>query len=104
MDYNFPRQTISWRKKTKEWCKDCIRFADTHSVLSSSAVRKSVAHKTLNYNLLNGEIDMRDMMKVLNSQGFKFKRKDMFGKIEHYPIINRCVDVLSVRRLLHRWI
>ena len=94
MDYNFPRQTISWRKKTKEWCKDCIRFADTHSVLSSSAVRKSVAHKTLNYNLLNGEIDMRDMMKVLNSQGFKFKRKDMFGKIEHYPIVNRCVDVL----------
>lgn len=94
MDYNFPRQTISWRKKTKEWCKDCIRFADTHSVLSSSAVRKSVAHKTLNYNLLNGEIDMRDMMKVLNSQGFKFKRKDMFGKIQHYPIVNRCIDVL----------
>lgn len=94
MDYNFPRQSISYKKKTAEWCKQCMKFADTHSILSSSSVRKTVAHKKLNYDLLNGEINMADLIKVLNPQGFKFERKDMFNKINHYPIINKVISLL----------
>lgn len=94
MNYNFPRQAISWRKKTKEWVKDCIKFADANSILSSSTVRKSIAHKKLNYDLLNGKLDMRDLMAVLNPSGFKFERKDINTAIPHYPIVNRCIDVL----------
>lgn len=95
MNYNFPRQTISWKKKTKEWCKECIMFADHYSLLSSSVVRKSVAHKKQNYDLLNGKLDMRDLINVLNSSGFKYERKDIYTPIPHYPIVNRCVDVLT---------
>ena len=94
MDYNFPRQSISYKKKTKEWCKECMKFADTHSILSSSSVRKTAAHKKLNYDLLNGDIHMDDLIKVLNPQGFKFERKDMFSKINHYPIINKVINLL----------
>ena len=94
MDYNFPRQSISYKKKTKDWCKQCMKFADTHSILSSSSVRRTAAHKKLNYDLLNGEIHMSDLMKVLNSQGFKYERKDMFSKINHYPIINKVINLL----------
>ena len=94
MRYTFPRQAISWRKKTKEWVKGCIKFADSHSLLSSSNVRKSVAHKKLNYDLLNGKLDMKDLIGVLNPNGFKFERKDMYTLIPHYPVINRCIDVL----------
>ena len=94
MDYNFPRQSISYKKKTLDWCKQCIKYADTHSVLADSSVRRTVAHKKLNYDLLNGKVDMKDLIKLLNVQGFKFERKDMFTAIPHYPIVNRCVDVL----------
>jgi hypothetical protein len=94
MKYNFPRQAISWRKKTLEWCKDCIKYADANAIFSSSTVRASIAHKKLNYDLLNGKLDMNDLMAVLNPSGFKFEREDMFKPIPHYPIVNRCIDVL----------
>ena len=94
MDYNFPRQSISYKKKTDQWRKDCMKFADSHSVLSSSTVRRTIAHKKLNYDLLNGEVNMADLIKVLNPQGFKFEKKDMFSKINHYPIINKVIKLL----------
>ena len=37
---------------------------------------------------------MADLIKVLNPQGFKFERKDMFSKINHYPIINKVIKLL----------
>lgn len=95
MKYNFPRQSLPYRKKTKEWCKDCIKFADSHSVLSSSTVRKTIAHKKLNYDLLNGKLNMADLIKVLNPEGFKFEKKDMYNtKINHYPIVNKVIELL----------
>ena len=94
MKYNFPRQSLPYRKKTKEWCKECIKFADSHSVLSSSVVRKTIAHKKLNYDLLNGKLNMADLIKVLNPQGFKYEKKDMFTPINHYPIINKVIELL----------
>ena len=94
MEYNLPRQNISYKKKTQEWAKECVKYADTHSMLSSTSVRKTIAHKKLNYDLLNGKVDMKDLMKLLNTQGFKFERKDIYTPIPHYPIINRCIDVL----------
>ena len=94
MRYNFPRQTLPYRKKTKEWAKDCIKFADTNSILSSSIVRKTVAHKKLNYDLLNGKLNMKDLMDTVNPQGFKYERKDILKPINHYPIINKVINLL----------
>ena len=94
MNYNFPRQSLPYRKKTKEWMKDCIKFADSHSVLSDSNVRKTVAHKKLNYDLLDGKLNMEDLIKVLNPQGFKYEKRDMFTPINHYPIINKVINLL----------
>ena len=94
MRYNFPRQTLPYRKKTNEWAKDCIKFADTNSVLSSSIVRKTIAHKKLNYDLLNGKLNMKDLMDCINPQGFKYERKDILKPINHYPIINKVINLL----------
>ena len=94
MRYNFPRQTLSYRKKTKEWVKDCIKFADSNSILSSSVVRKTVAHKKLNYDLLNGKLNMKDLNDVINPQGFKYEREDILKPINHYPIINKVINLL----------
>lgn len=94
MRYNFPRQTLPYRKKTKEWAKDCIKFADANSILSSSVVRKTVAHKKLNYDLLNGKLNMKDLMDVINPQGFKYEREDILKPINHYPIINKVINLL----------
>lgn len=93
MNTTFPRQCIPYRNKTKEWAKQCIRYADNNSLLSSSTVRKTVAHKKLNYDLLNGKLHMDDLQAILNPEGFKFSRKDN-KPIVHYPVVNRMLEVL----------
>ena len=44
----FPRQALPHSKKTKKWAEECVRFADRNTVLSSSLVRKTIAHKKIN--------------------------------------------------------
>ena len=93
MNNTFPRQCISYRKKTKEWAKQCIKYADSNSLLSSSTVRKTIAHKKLNYDLLNGKLHMDDLQAILNPEGFKFNKKDD-KPLVHYPIVNKMLEVL----------
>lgn len=42
---NFPRQMLPFSKKTKQWRKDCLLWANQKTFFNYSLVRKSVIHK-----------------------------------------------------------
>ena len=87
-----PSQAISFNKKTKEWRKKHLDFADSKSFFNYSLVRKSVIHKKINYDLLQGKLHMSDLEFILNpdhlSAGF------IPDRIQHYSIINSKLNVL----------
>ena len=87
-----PSQAIPFNKKTKEWRKKHLDFADSKSFFNYSLVRKSVIHKKINYDLLQGKLHMSDLEFILNpdhlSAGF------IPDRIQHYSIINSKLNVL----------
>lgn len=88
----FPRQALPRSKKTKEWCKKCIKAADDNSVISSSMIRRTVAHKKINYDLMSGKLDMKDLEVSVNPEGFELGIPT--AKIQHYPIINKQIFLM----------
>ena len=97
-NYNaFPKQQLSFKSKTKAWRKKCVDWADNKTFLSSNLVRNTVWHKQINYDLLNGKINMRDMQSVVNpdNQTASF----IPDKIPHYPIMNSKLNVLRGEEL-----
>ena len=47
----FPRQQLSFSKKTKQWRKQCVDWADGKTFFNHNLIRKSVMHKKINYDL-----------------------------------------------------
>lgn len=88
----FPPQQLPFSKKTKAWRKKVCDWADSKTFFNCSLVRKSVIHKKINYDLLNGKVHLDDMMLVINPDhmdaGF------IPDEIQHYPIINSKLNVL----------
>lgn len=93
----FPRQQLSFRSKNKAWRKKCVDWADNKTFLSSDLVRTTVWHKQINYDLLNGKVNMRDMQSIINpdNQTAAF----IPDKIPHYPIMNSKLNVLRGEEL-----
>ena len=93
----FPRQQLSYKSKNKAWSKKCVDWADNKTVLSSNLVRTTVWHKQINYDLLNGKINMKDMQSIINpdNQTASF----IPDKIPHYPIMNSKINVLRGEEL-----
>lgn len=89
---DFPRQQISSKKKTDKWRKSCVDWADDKTYNGSSLVRKTVKHKRINYDLINGKIHMSDLMDVINPDGINASY--IPEKIVHYPIMNSKINVL----------
>lgn len=89
---NFPRQMLPFSKKTKEWRKSCLLWANQKTFFNYSLVRKSVIHKKINYDLLNGRLHMADMELVLNPDGIKAAY--IPDGLQHYPIMNSKLNVL----------
>ena len=52
----FPPQQLPLSKKTKAWRKQMLDWGSDKATLNNSLIRKSVLHKTINYNLLNGKL------------------------------------------------
>jgi hypothetical protein len=48
-----------------------VDFACNHNFLISGANRKSLKNKRINYDLLNGIIDMQDIEVILNPNGLQ---------------------------------
>lgn len=90
---NFPPQQLPFSKKTHKWRKQCVDWGDGKTFFNYSLCRKSVIHKKINYDLLDGILHMRDLEMVLNPEGIK---ADFIPeKIQHYPIMNSKLNVLK---------
>lgn len=90
---NFPRQMLPFSKKTKEWRKDCLLWANQRTFFNYNLIRKSVIHKKINYDLLRGVLHMTDLMAVINPDNINASY--IPERIQHYPIMNSKLNVLK---------
>ena len=89
---NLPPQQLAFNKKTRAWRKKHLDWADSKTFFNYSLVRKSVIHKKINYDLLNGKLHMSDLELILNPENLQ--AGFIPEKIQHYPIINSKLNVL----------
>lgn len=90
--YNFPRQMLSFRQKTKQWRKQHLLWAQSKTFFNFAPVRKSVRHKVINYDLIGGKLHMEDLQLVLNPD--KVEASFIPDKVQHYSILNSKMNVL----------
>lgn len=88
----FPPQQLPFYKKTKAWRKKHCDWAASKAFFNYSPVRKSVLHKKINYDLINGKLHMKDLMLVINPDNIQ--AGFIPDKIQHYPIMNSKLNVL----------
>ena len=88
----FPSQQLSFTSKTKSWRKACVDWGAEQGTISYSPVRKSVIHKKINYDLLNGILHMQDLELIINPE--HLEAGFIPDKIQHYPIMNSKLNVL----------
>lgn len=90
--YTLPSQQIPFNRKNKEWRKKHLDWADSRSFFNYSPVRKSVLHKKINYDLLNGKLHIQDVVSLINPEDIQ--GSFIPEKIQHYPIINSKLQLL----------
>ena len=88
----FPPQQLPFSRKTKAWRKKHCDWAASKAFFNYSPVRKSVLHKKINYDLVNGKLHMKDLMLVINPDNIQ--AGFIPDKIQHYPIMNSKMNVL----------
>ena len=88
----FPPQQLPFSRKTKAWRKQHCDWASNRAFFNYSPVRKSVLHKKINYDLINGKLHMKDLMLVINPNNIQ--AGFIPDKIQHYPIMNSKLNVL----------
>ena len=88
----FPSQRKSFKAKNKAWRKQCVDWADSKTYVNYSPVRKSIVHKKINYDLVNGKLHMADLQLILNPD--HIKAKFIPDNIQHYPIMNSKLNLL----------
>ena len=104
LNQTLPPQQLPFSRKNKEWRKKHLDWADNRTYTSDSLVRKSIIHKRINYDLLNGKLNMQDMNQVLNPDSIQagFVPESLI----HYPIMNSKLNILrgeeSKRRFDYR--
>ena len=89
---NLPPQQLPFSRKNKVWRKQHLDWADSKTFFNYSLVRKSVIHKKINYDLLNGKLHMTDLELILNPD--HIKAGFVPDRIQHYPIMNSKLNVL----------
>lgn len=88
----FPKQLLPFSQKGKKWRAQCVYWGASKNVLTSSPIRRSVKHKQINYDLLNGKLHVEDLSLILNPYGMEgaFVPKTL----QHYPIMNTKIQIL----------
>lgn len=99
--YNFPRQKLPWTQKNKEWRKKVVDWADNKFFLNDNSIRKSFVRKRINYNLVNGFLDMEDIQAVLNPDNVDASY--IPENIQHYPTINAKMNILRGEEFKRRY-
>ena len=90
---NLPPQQLPFSKKTKAWRRSHLDWADNKTFFNYSLVRKSVIHKRINYDLLNGKLHMNDLSLVLNPENIQ--AGFIPDRIQHYPVMNSKLNILK---------
>jgi hypothetical protein len=90
---NLPPQMLPYSKKTKEWRKQHCDWADRRTYYFGNMVRNSLLKKRINYNLINGVLDMRDVELILNPDNVNALYVP--ESIQHFPIMNSKLHVLQ---------
>ena len=83
---NLPPQQLPFSKKNRKWRAAHLDWADSKTFFNYSPVRKSVVHKKIAYDLLNGKLHMSDLEMILNPE--KLQAGFIPDRIQHYPIMN----------------
>lgn len=89
---NLPRQMMPFSQKNKAWRKKHMDWADGKSFFNYSLVRKSVVHKKINYDLLNGILHMDDLKKIINPDSISASY--IPDSLQHFAIMNNKLNVL----------
>lgn len=89
---SLPPQRLSFSKKDKEWRKKHLDWADNRLQYDYNLIRKSFNHKKINYDLLNGKLNLQDLALIVNPD--HIDAKFVPDNIQHYPIINSKLNVL----------
>lgn len=92
-----PPQQLPFSKKNKTWRKQHLDWADSKSVFNNNLVRKTIQHKKINYDLMNGILHMEDIHSILDPENLHLSSN--FDKIRHYPIMNSKINVLRGEEL-----
>ena len=89
---NLPPEQLPFSKKGKVWRQQHVQWADKRSYFYNNTVRKSLTNKRINYNLIDGILDINDMLAIINPDmidaGF------IPENIQHYPIINSKLNLI----------
>ena len=88
----FPQQQLSLASKGKKWRKACVDWGTDQATITYSPVRKSLIHKKINYDLLNGILHMQDLEAVINPN--RIEAGFIPDRIQHYPIMNAKLNIL----------
>lgn len=88
----FPQQQLSLAGKTKKWRKACVDWGTDQATITYNPVRKSLIHKKINYDLLNGILHMQDLEAIINPN--HIEAGFIPDKIQHYPIMNAKLNIL----------
>jgi hypothetical protein len=95
--FSFPKQKLSYREKTEDWAKDNVRMGITLADYDPGKLRKTKSEMDLNYRLVSGDFDEKDVDRSLNPLNLKGVRWPV--KIQNYPIELTKLDVLKGEEL-----
>ena len=90
---NLPSEKLPYTSKGKRWRQQHVDWGENQVWGYDSPVRKSFHDKAVNYNLLGGILDMKDLQKLLNPNNLK--AAFIPDNIQHYPLINSKIQVLA---------
>lgn len=90
---NLPAEKLSFSSKGKEWRKRHVDWAENYVWSYDSRVRKSYRQKAVNYDLLSGRLDMKDLQHILNPN--KIKAGFVPDNIQHFPVLNGKIQILA---------
>ena len=88
----FPKQKLPFNKKNKEWRMSVTNWADKKIFWQGDPIRKSFIRKRINYNLVNGYLDLGDMSMILNPDNVDASY--IPESLQHYPIMNAKLSLL----------
>lgn len=91
--HSFPAQNLPMKQKGSKWRRQHLDWADTNmSLANHSNVAATMRNKRINYDLVNGKIDMKDIALIINASCTD--NAAIPDKIQHYPVMNSKLEVL----------